>query len=128
MGAEFYESGDCGLPGRGTMTLAWSQADDSKSLLNRSPDNLTGRQSLVAPETSMRSKSSPLYRVGRYCSGVCVSGPFSRMPAPKQSKTTRASTKKKTKLGGLRPGAGRPPIQPNRAAVKIRFGDFGQVS
>jgi len=43
------------------------------------------------------------------------------MPAPKQSKTTRASTKKKTKLGGPRPGAGRPPIQPNRAAVKIRL-------
>jgi len=43
------------------------------------------------------------------------------MPAPKQSKTTRASPKKKTKLGGPRPGAGRPPIQPNRAAVKIRL-------
>ena len=43
------------------------------------------------------------------------------MPAPKQSKITRASAKKKTNLGGLRPGAGRPPIQPNRAAVKIRL-------
>jgi hypothetical protein len=42
------------------------------------------------------------------------------MPPSKQGKT-RASTKKKSRLGGPRPGAGRPSIQPNRAAIKIRL-------
>jgi uncharacterized protein (DUF4415 family) len=42
------------------------------------------------------------------------------MPPPKQGKT-KVATKKKSKPGGPRPGAGRPPIQPGRSAVKIRL-------
>jgi len=42
------------------------------------------------------------------------------MPSPKQGKT-RVATKQKSRLGGPRPGAGRPPIQPGRSAVKIRL-------
>src|SRR5262249_35789345 len=42
------------------------------------------------------------------------------MPPPKQGKT-KVTTKKKSRLGGPRPGAGRPPIQPGRSAVKIRL-------
>ena len=42
------------------------------------------------------------------------------MPPPKQGKTN-VTTKKKSRLGGPRPGAGRPPIQPDRSAVKIRL-------
>jgi len=42
------------------------------------------------------------------------------MPPPKQGKT-KVVTKKKSQLGGSRPGAGRPPIQPGRSAVKIRL-------
>jgi hypothetical protein len=42
------------------------------------------------------------------------------MPLPKQDKT-KVATKKKSRLGGPRPGAGRPPIQPGRSAVKIRL-------
>jgi hypothetical protein len=45
---------------------------------------------------------------------------FSRMPPPKQGKT-KVATKKKSRPGGPRPGAGRPPIQPGRSAVKIRL-------
>jgi hypothetical protein len=57
---------------------------------------------------------------GGYCSYVCVSVPFSRMPPPKQGKS-KVVPKKKSRLGGPRPGAGRPPIQPGRFAVKIRL-------
>ena len=42
------------------------------------------------------------------------------MPSPKQGKT-KVATKKKSRPGGPRPGAGRPPIQPGRSAVKIRL-------
>jgi Ribbon-helix-helix protein, copG family len=42
------------------------------------------------------------------------------MPHPKQGKS-KVATKKKSRLGGPRPGAGRPPIQPGRFAVKIRL-------
>ena len=42
------------------------------------------------------------------------------MPPPKQGKT-KVATKKKSRPGGPRPGAGRPPIQPGRSAVKIRL-------
>src|SRR5215467_16222570 len=31
-------------------------------------------------QTNMRSKCSPLYRVGRYCSCVCVSVPYRMIP------------------------------------------------
>jgi len=43
------------------------------------------------------------------------------MPPPKQDETKVATKKKKSGLGGPRPGAGRPPIQPGRSAVKIRL-------
>ena len=42
------------------------------------------------------------------------------MPPRKQDKA-KVSTKKKSRLGGPRPGAGRPPIQPGRSALKIRL-------
>jgi hypothetical protein len=84
--------------------------------------NLAAQEALFSKHFGFqRSRTFKAGKPDEYCSCVCVSVPFSRMPAPKQSKTTRASTKKKTKLGGPRPGAGRPPIQPNRAAVKIRL-------
>jgi hypothetical protein len=60
------------------------------------------------------------FACGRYCSCIYISVPFSRMSPPKQDKT-KVSTKKKSRLGGPRPGAGRPPIQPGRCAVKIRL-------
>ena len=42
------------------------------------------------------------------------------MPPPKQGKA-KVAAKKKSRPGGPRPGAGRPPIQPGRSAVKIRL-------
>jgi len=51
--------------------------------------------------------------------GLCF-GTIFKMPSPKQGKT-KVATKKKNRLGGCRPGAGRPPIQPGRSAVKIRL-------
>jgi len=69
---------------------------------------------------SERRSQLTSFTCGRYCSCFYVSVPFSRMPPPKQGKT-KVATKKKSRLGGPRPGAGRPPIQPGRSAVKIRL-------
>jgi Ribbon-helix-helix protein, copG family len=75
------------------------------------------KQYAFGPERRSQRTS---FTCGRYCSCFCVSVPFSRMPPPKQDKT-KVATKKKSRLGGPRPGAGRPPIQPGRSAVKIRL-------
>ena len=75
------------------------------------------RQACFRSERRFQRKS---FTCGRYCSCFCVSVPFSRMPPPKQGKT-KVATKKKSRPGGPRPGAGRPPIQPGRSAVKIRL-------
>src|SRR5271157_3883327 len=89
-------------------------------LQQRSRGNLARtvlRQACVRSERRFQRTS---FTCGRYCSCFCVSVPFSRMPPLKQGKT-KVATKKKSRPGGPRPGAGRPPIQPGRSAVKIRL-------
>src|SRR5208282_4057037 len=75
------------------------------------------RQACVRSERRFQRTS---FACGRYCSCFCASVPFSRMPPPKQGKA-KVTTKKKSRPGGPRPRAGRPPIQPGRSAVKIRL-------
>jgi len=41
--------------------------------------------------------------------------------SPRKQDKTKVANKKKSRPGGARPGAGRPPIQPGRSAVKIRL-------
>ena len=41
--------------------------------------------------------------------------------SPRKQDKTKVANKKKRGPGGARPGAGRPPIQPGRSAVKIRL-------
>src|SRR5271166_1030901 len=105
------------LPTYGTAQLSELRPGQFSSLPGVAYPNRPERPKAVRSERRFQRAS---FACGRYCSCFCVSVPFSRMPPPKQGKA-KVATKKKSRPGGPRPGAGRPPIQPGRSAVKIRL-------